>query len=57
MLAMSKLRAGQAPQGEVAEGERPRRKRSTPPEANSAFLRAMADALRDILADEQHRTA
>jgi hypothetical protein len=54
---MNKGRAGrprQAP-GDVA-GEQPRRKRVAV-EPNSAFLRAMADALRDILADEQRRAA
>jgi hypothetical protein len=58
MHAMIKGRAGRPSRSpQDAAGERPRGKRSTPIEPNAAFLRAMADALRDILADEQRRAA
>ena len=38
-------------------GQRSRRKRGTPSDTNHAFVRAFADALRDILHDERRRAA
>jgi hypothetical protein len=50
MVAM-KTRGEQPKRREDAQG-RPQRAPSTPPDSNGAFLRALADALRDILRDE-----
>jgi hypothetical protein len=38
-------------------GQRSRRKRGTPADSNHAFVRAFADALRDILHHERRRAA
>lgn len=55
MCRMAKDRGEQSPRSEPRDASR--RKRSVPAEPNGAFLLALADALRDILHDEQHRAA
>lgn len=56
MSAMAKDRGEQWPGLPISQLQS-RRKRSVPPEANQTFVRAFADALRDILRHERRRAA
>jgi hypothetical protein len=56
---MNGMSKGRGAQGAEAQGgeQRSRRKRGHASDSNHAFVRAFADALRDILRHERHRAA
>ena len=55
---MSRMTRDRRERGTPESAVKPlRRKRGGRPETNSSFVQAFADALKDILSDEQHRAA